>query len=180
MRQGGFTLVELMVVLAVLAISISVVIPAMQNIYLKETGTAQSLDFVASLNYARSEAIKRGTQTILCKGATCDNNLNWQDGWLVFADINNNSIFDDPDVTLRVHGPLTDPAATLDGNDGVNNTVTFNANGTSQNGSFLLCDSRGIGEHAKAIVLRSGRIRVIPQNDPSAPDTVRDATSCQF
>lgn len=183
MRKGGFTLVELMVVLAVMGIMITVVLPGMQSIYLKETGATQSLDFIASLKYTRSEAIERGLPVVMCKsndGASCDNNLNWHQGWLIYADINSNDGLDNADAILRVHEALTDPNATLYGNALVTNKVTFNANGTSQNGSFLLCDTRGLGEHAKAIVLRSGRIRIIKQTDPSAPDSVKDAESCQF
>lgn len=172
-----------MVVLAVMGILITVVIPSMQSVYLKETAATQSLDFVASLKYTRSEAIERGLPVVMCKsndGATCDNDLNWHQGWLIFADINSNEGLDNADTILRVHEALTDSNATLFGNALVANKVTFNANGTSQNGAFLLCDTRGLGEHAKAIVLRSGRIRTIKQTDPTAPDSVKNAESCQF
>lgn len=183
MREGGFTLVEMMVVLAVIGILATVVIPSFQTFYYNGVGTTQVNEFVTSLNYARSEAITRGTQAIMCKsndGASCDNALNWHEGWLIFADTNNSSTLDNTDVILRVHGPLTDSNSTLYGNGTVTNTVTFNASGTSQNGSFLLCDDRGLGEHAKAIVLSFGRIRTLKQTDPSVPDSVKNATSCQF
>ncbi len=182
MRAGGFTLVELMVVLAVLAILTTVVVPSMRSMYLQETSTTQTLDFVASLNYTRNEAIKRGAPVIMCKsddGATCNSDSNWQQGWIVFADTNNNGSLNTTDEILRVHGPLTDTNATLHGNDLVTNKVTYNANGTSQNGAFLLCDIRGLAS-AKAIVLSSGRIRTLKQTDPTAPDSVANATSCDF
>jgi type IV fimbrial biogenesis protein FimT len=54
--------------------------------------TANTNDVVADLQLARSEAVKRGANAVLCKstdGATCTGGGTWADGWVVFADMDN-------------------------------------------------------------------------------------------
>jgi type IV fimbrial biogenesis protein FimT len=59
-RYRGFTLVELMVTLAVLAILITVGIPAFGDLVRNNRVTSQTNELVTALNIARSEAVKRG------------------------------------------------------------------------------------------------------------------------
>lgn len=114
--QRAFTLVELMVVIAVMAILATAGIPAFQKLINSNQLTAVSNDFITSLNYTRSEAIKRGTRVTMCRrkvdnGAPvneCGNNndgTGWDTGWITFADPNGDAQFDttDGDLLLRVH-----------------------------------------------------------------------------
>jgi type IV fimbrial biogenesis protein FimT len=152
-----------MVVLAVMGVLVTVVVPSFQSIYLNGLSAAQTNEFVASLKFSRSEAIKRGTSVTMCKstdGATCDNSLSWQNGWIV-------RLASDTTAILRAHDQLNDPNTTLVGNFLVTNQVTFNADGSSQNGTFRLCDSRG-ETHAREIVISRGRTRI------------EKATKCDF
>jgi type IV fimbrial biogenesis protein FimT len=60
MAPRGFTLLELMVTLAVLAVLITVGIPAFAELVQNNRVTAQTNELVSALNVARSEAVKRG------------------------------------------------------------------------------------------------------------------------
>ena len=65
-RPGGFTLVELMVTLTVLAILVGVALPSFRDMILNNRRTAIVNDLVSSLLLARSEAIKRGQPVSVC------------------------------------------------------------------------------------------------------------------
>ncbi|MBI4983929.1 MAG: GspH/FimT family pseudopilin [Rhodocyclales bacterium] len=74
----GFTLVELLVALAVLAILLMVAMPAFNNLIVSQRVKTASFDLVAGLSYARSEAVKQnGTVTLTPSGG------NWANGWTV-------------------------------------------------------------------------------------------------
>lgn len=90
-RCNGFTLIELMVTLAVLAIVITVAIPGFNDLIRNNRTDALSEEFVSALNFARLEAVKRTGRVSLCAsddGEDC-NNADWTKGWIVFVDYAN-------------------------------------------------------------------------------------------
>ncbi|MGD8910175.1 MAG: GspH/FimT family pseudopilin [Chromatiales bacterium] len=87
--QTGFTLVELMITLAVSTIILTISIPAFDSLMTSNQTTAYTNNVIGALRLARSEAINRGEGVTVCASNTdysaCDN-ANWQNGWLVFTD----------------------------------------------------------------------------------------------
>lgn len=82
--QQGFTLVELMITIAILAIILTIAIPSFSETQLSSKLRAYSNNILASAHMARSEAIKSNTTVLLCAsadGTSCGGN--WQDGWIV-------------------------------------------------------------------------------------------------
>jgi len=85
--QKGFTLIELMVTLAVLAVVASVAVPSFSTMINNNRSVTLAEDMAGALNYARSEAVKRSTNVTLCAsadGSACDGT--WTDHWIVFVD----------------------------------------------------------------------------------------------
>ena len=83
--QTGFTLIELMMALIISAIRATLAVPSFNDMIRKNRLAAMTNDFVSTLNYARSEAVKRGAGVIVCSSndqAGCTNTA-WKDGWIV-------------------------------------------------------------------------------------------------
>jgi type IV fimbrial biogenesis protein FimT len=97
-KEPGFTLVELLITIVVLTILLAVGVPAFQSFIKNNRVTAQANDLASTIQLARSEALKRGTNVVVCASndqATCTGKDTWASGWIVFSDLNLNNA---PDV----------------------------------------------------------------------------------
>lgn len=87
-RISGFTLMELMVTIAVASVLLAIAVPSFNQLIVTNRLTAQANEFVAAINFARSEAIKRNTSTLFCRAASATATAcaatagNWQN-WIV-------------------------------------------------------------------------------------------------
>ncbi|MCQ4318309.1 prepilin-type N-terminal cleavage/methylation domain-containing protein [Stutzerimonas zhaodongensis] len=81
----AFTLIELLVTLAVLAIVMAIAAPSFTNLIQSNRTQTISNDLLGALQYARSEAVKRGAKVDICRrnGEVCANATDWGNGWLV-------------------------------------------------------------------------------------------------
>jgi type IV fimbrial biogenesis protein FimT len=93
-KESGFTLIELMITLTVVTILLATAVPYLGNFTKNNRLVTQTNDFVIAVQLARSEAVKRGINTIICPSSnqtSCSGNASdWQNGWLVFSDFNLN------------------------------------------------------------------------------------------
>ena len=115
----GVTLVELMVTIAVAAILLAVAVPGFRNLIVSNRLTATTNAFVAALNLARIEAIKRNARVTLCKTAdpnatepNCAASASWNQGAIVFVDRGTVGTVESGDILLRVLGPFPDVTIT--------------------------------------------------------------------
>jgi len=155
MLHKGFTLIELIVTISVVAILLTIAIPNFQTFVLNNRLTGQANDMMTALNYARSEAIKRGLPVSMSSNSgTAD----WSAGWIVFADPNNDGIFNAGDTKLRAV-PALGGSNTL--NAGLA-AVTFDSGGFARTSAttFRLCDSRPAAFARSIELLGSGRAKV--------------------
>lgn len=88
--QRGFTLIELMVTVAVLAIIAGIAIPSFNDQIRNNRSLTFGEEFAAALNYTRSEAVKRGQPVSLCpsNATQTDCGDDWTEGWLAVVDSN--------------------------------------------------------------------------------------------
>jgi type IV fimbrial biogenesis protein FimT len=123
--QRGFTLIELMVTVAVLAILVMLAAPSFRNAIMNVRMSAQVNDLMSDLALARSEAIKRNLTVIVCPSVAPHTACSGQDfkvGWMVFADADNDGTWDAgvAEAPIKQHGPgPTDPAFTITTNANV-------------------------------------------------------------
>jgi type IV fimbrial biogenesis protein FimT len=86
-RMRGFTLIELMVTITIVAILLAIAIPSFSELALSSKLSANANSLVAGAHLARSEAIKRNAVVTLCASAnaTSCNGSGWEDGWIILS-----------------------------------------------------------------------------------------------
>ncbi len=166
----GFTLIELVVTVAIVGIVSALGVPSFQSMLNQSRVTSLANELTTSLNLARSEAIKRGVQVTVCKSAnptatspTCSTSASWQNGWLVFVDLSTSGslgTFDGSDIRLKVGQPSTS-SAVISADTTFANYVGYLPSGMSKgsslsNGSLDVCVS---GIKKSIIINTTGRIR---------------------
>jgi type IV fimbrial biogenesis protein FimT len=169
-RQRGFTLIELMIVVAVATVLLGFGIPSMTALMNSNKLTDATNALMSSMRLARSEAFKRSGRVVLCKsrdGVDCTTSGGWEQGWLVFHDANGDGVHDQNEVVIERGNPL--PASLrLTGNSTVGRYVSFVASGSTrmmgggfQAGTLTVCNQSLEQGEARQIVLNAvGRPRV--------------------
>ena len=169
-RMRGFTLVELLAVMAIVGILAGVGFPSMRSLIRSVQLSTASNDLLAGILMARSEAIKRNARVAICKsadGTTCARNGGWQQGWLVFHDANNNGTREDGELIVQ-HQQALSVDLRVTGNLNVARYVSYAPDGTTklaggsfQAGTITVCNQSTEAGAARQIILNStGRPRV--------------------
>ena len=146
--EQGFTLLEVIISLFIAAILLSYAIPSFNNLILRSQITSYSNEFGTTVNLARSEAIKRGTDIAITSNAGTD----WTQGWSL-------NVVSSGEL-LRTSPPLQSTSTTF--NSGVINTVTFNSRGSTTLGAeetWSLCNAN-VAAGRRIRIAVTGRISV--------------------
>ena len=172
MKNQGFTVIELMLVVAIVAISLSIGVPSFLNSVQNNRMTGQINSLIGALSYARSEAVKLGQNNVtICASndnASCSGSSAWEDGWIIFQDNNNDGSVDSGETLLRISEELSGDNTLRSTGFASDTLLSFNNRGmVSSSGSFQLCDDRGASD-AKAVILNiSGQSRLATDDDGS-------------
>ena len=163
---AAFTLVELVVALAIAALLAAVALPAFSD-WLGAYQLANHAKHLAeSMTRARTEAIRRGHRVNLCKSPDqhhCATQGSWDAGFVVFVDVNHDGRIDKDEPLLGIEGRAPN-GITIEANRPLDDYVSYTSlgqarmlNGALQMGTFTFCLK---GQRALRVVLaNSGRVR---------------------
>ena len=162
-KHSGFTLLELMITLAIIGLVMAFAVPSMSTFIKNDRLSSQINNLVGHLAYARSEAVLRSQQVGLCASddTTSCTATNWADGWILYVDLDSSSTFNTDDIILRVQQALSgnNTLTSTMGNNFIYDNRGFSSNGAV--GTFSLCDDRLL-DHVKSIsISNTGRVRQV-------------------
>ena len=190
-KSLGYTLIELMSMLAVASILVSVGLPMMSVFFESNRMITNTNDLVAGLNIARSEAIKQQIRVTLCQSDNttgCSGTGQWEDGWIVFQDPNGNASVDVGERIMRLNAGVDGGQVTIRSNDVTNlitNSVSFTSrglpkalNGAAQTGTFRLCDKRGLKVNADGNTTVARGVNLSPSGKVRSTNRLADIASC--
>lgn len=165
-RQKGFTLIELMTTLGIGAVLVSMAVPGMQTVAMNSKQRSGVNDLISAMHLARNTAITTNARVTLCassNGTACES-VAWNDGWIVFADLDSDQTVDGNEVVLR----SGTEASGLDiSSVQFSRFLMYRPSGRVMNasigtnvGEFTICDGRGT-DHLRIVAIDlSGRPRL--------------------
>ena len=156
--ESGFTLVELVIAILILAILIGMALPNFSSTMRSNRIATHANEFIASVSLARSEAIKNNVGAGICAspdGAVCG--TDWNAGWIVFSDLNGSGAFNAGDAVLRASSGSTSMSFTTPTAGG---TLMFNNRGIytgAVNTTFVMtptdCPASYIGKRGFSLLI---------------------------
>ena len=176
-QHSGFTLLELMITISVAAVLIAVGVPGMQDFVSSNRRAAEVNALVAALQFARSEAVARNRLVIMCPstdGASCAASTEWEDGWIVHVDLNDDAVITDNEILRAEAGAevMTVRSDFQSLSYRPNGRIWTNP-GAGSSGDFTFCDSRGASEARVVQLDISGRPSTskkrLDGSDPTCP-----------
>lgn len=102
--DNGFSMIELMTVLSIVAILLGIAVPSFAALIRDTKLVAATNDFFSSINLVRAEAIQRGMRIDM---VPLDRSGDWAKGWAVFVDENHNQEVDGTERVIFSHGPVS-------------------------------------------------------------------------
>jgi type IV fimbrial biogenesis protein FimT len=160
----GFTVLECLIVICILAILLIQGVPALRDYGLRQRMSASMHALHGHLAMARNEAVRLNSDVIACPGSPptgCLDEGHWDTGWFVFEDLNGDRSFQDSESVMATEPGLANIAI----RSGTGRRfVRFRPNGSApgSNGSISFCDQRGPVAARKLVVSNLGRIRREP------------------
>jgi type IV fimbrial biogenesis protein FimT len=168
-KQGGFTIIELMFTVVVLAVLLAIGIPNFRDFIRNSHMTAAANDLLSDINLTRSESVKRRVPVTLCRstdGASCATGSGNFARWIVFVDdadasatngADGNGVVDTGEAVLRDRSIDQNINASANGNLAVFRPSGFpNAAIAGTVTRVLFCDDRGSSISAGGLTAARG------------------------
>jgi type IV fimbrial biogenesis protein FimT len=164
----GMTVVELLIIVAALAVVILLAVPGSSMLVEYYRLKSASSDLVEGLNLARGEALRRGSTVKVCpssNGRFCRSDGDWAQGWLVYSDGNGDGVVQDIELIQAFEGPNANvrimPRGAADAAIAFTVAGLVPANG-SDSGEFVLCHAGSEREARTILVDAEGWVSLAP------------------
>ena len=178
-RERAFTIIELMIAVALTGILLSMAVPALSSFTQNSRQTGAINDLVSTIHLARSTAITTNSRVTVCtssSGNDCEL-VAWDQGWIAFSDANSDQSVNLGE-TIHSAGAGVEELGIQSGDFAQflmyrPNGRAMNASVNTNSGEFTICDQRG-DDYAKVLIIDlSGRPRVskhkIDGSSPTCP-----------
>jgi len=170
-RALGFTLIELMVTVAIIAVLATLTAPSFRALAANQTLSNTSQELLTALMTARAQALKNNQSATVAR----TDGSSWTGGWQVFVDANSNDSYQSGTDTLVITREALDPDITVEATSGgipAANEFRYKADGFLAGGAnkSVMLRSTYTGKKRCIIVGNTGRARITSPAD--------SATSC--
>lgn len=174
-KERGFTLLELMVTVTIVAILAALAAPSFTRLIADNNLSTQVNSLLADLRFARSEAIKRGINITLCPSSTSLNTTatcsgsDWRTGWIAFIDADANNSRANTETILRRQEAFAAGASIVSNNPTPISSLRFNAEGRIPGGMGALNFTavNNIAPNRLLCISVTGRVRVVEKGATS-------------
>ena len=190
LMSSGLTLIELLITLSVASILLTIAVPSLWSMVEDNRLTAEANAFLTDLSIARGQAIARGRRVTMrrCKpdsNGRCTQSSgaylpgetggDWADGWVVWADKDNDDQHDSNEEVIRLHNSLSG-SLSLSGSGSISDYIAYDARGTTsqttgglQMGALVLQSSGqtpgGVKDYRRKITINAmGRVQICNPN----------------
>ena len=160
--QTGFSVLELVMVLALMATFVGLVVPSLAQPLDRQTQAAAIHQLYGHLRQARFTAINENATVTACPSASgdrCDDTNQWHNGWMVFIDRTRHHRPAIPDAVLAVSQGVATGVITSGGRHRIRFDPQGNAYGS--NGTIAHCPERVQGLSHEIVISNPGRIRFV-------------------
>ena len=179
-QATGYTLIELMAVLAIASALLVIAIPMFRTQVQNSQMSAAATDLLSTFMSAKSQAIGRNYPVKVCisNNAPDDNDLEcvdngqWEDGWLTFVDSDNSGQINDDEEVIQIHPPLTENITVRSSRTGdgtLENGVPYQPNGLTDltaTRELFICNSSRHGVTARVVIVSIlGKASILKDED---------------
>lgn len=169
-KQTGFTLIELMVTLAVAIIVLAIGVPMYGSMISNNRAVAQVNSLVTAINLAKNEAISKNVSVTICSDAdgdsstfVCGTNAQWTNGWFVFRDDDADGVRDSGEDIIKIWESM-EPGSNVTTSSTAAGALRFSSLGEYTGTAainFLLTQDGSIGNQSRCVYVNLvGQIRV--------------------